>query len=159
MCTLNNVNLLFSPSCSQDIILPITIYPTTLAPPPPLPLPSPPCPTAAVTVEFEEESYTATTAEIYVNISVMLLGNASTPATVRIIGEYEGADGFPTLNFTVEVEPLLPTEVPIFVGVDGVYNPNAKWVLRLEPVRSDSMVVIGQRSQTEISIHETDSES
>ena len=72
---------------------------------------------------------------------------------------YEGADGFPTLNFTVEVEPLLPTEVPIFVGVDGVYNPNAKWVLRLEPVGSDSVVVIGQRSQTEIRIHETDSES
>ena len=94
---------------------------------------------------------------MYINISVVLLGNTSTPATVRILGEYQGADGFPTLNFTVEVDPLLPTRVPVFVGADGVYNPNAKWVLRLESM--DAVVVIGQRSQTEIRIHETDSES
>ena len=95
---------------------------------------------------------------MYVNITVVLLGNSSAPVTVRIIGEYEGADGFSVLNFTLEVEPKLPTVVPIFVGVDGVYNPNAKWVLRLESVLG-SEVVIGQRSQTEIKIHETDSES
>ena len=94
--------------------------------PSPSPLPSLACPTAAVTVEFKEESYTDTAVEIYVNISVVLLGNIFTLATVHITGEYEGADGFSTLNFTVEVELLLPTEVPIFVGADGIYNPNAK---------------------------------
>ena len=88
---------------------------------------------------------------------MVLLGNTSTPATVRVLGDYVGADGFPALNFTMEVDPLGPTQVPVFVGADGVYNPDAKWVLRLEPL--DSVVIIGPRSQTEIRIHETDSES
>ena len=101
--------------------------------------------------------YIAPSSDIYVNVSLVLLGNTSTPATVRVLGDYVGADGFPVLNFTVEVDPLGPTQVPVFVGADGVYNPDAKWVLRLEPL--DSVVVIGPRSQTEIRVHETDSES
>ena len=90
------------------------------------------------------------------NITVLSSRESVVVATVRVTAKYEGAEGFPDQVQYVKITGMR-TVVGVFVGPDGVYNPNAKWKVRMEVMDPASGVVLGRRSQTEIKILESDS--
>ena len=110
-----------------------------------------------LTIEFEQDSYQATVSEGLENVTILRHGHTQLTVVVRVTAEYQGAEGFPDVVQHVKITGE-KTAVGIFLGPDGVYNPNAKWKIRMELVNPLPGIELGDRSQTEIRILETDGE-
>ena len=110
---------------------------------------------AVLTIEFEQDSYQATVADGLENITILRHGHTPLTVQVRVTAEYQGEEGFPDVVQHVKITGER-TVVGIFLGPDGVYNPDAKWNIRMELLDPLPGIELGDRSQTEIRILETD---